>query len=144
HPAQLWDAQRAIRLVRAHAAAYGIAPNRIGMIGFSAGGHLTAMAATHFDNGDAAARDPVERTGSRPDFIILGYPVTSFEALSSSGLESSPIGPFLGPNPSASLLADLTPVRRVTAQTPPAFIYATTEDALVPVEQSLIFYKALV
>lgn len=142
HPIQLQDAQRAIRFVRSHATAYGIAPNRIGMIGFSAGGHLTAMAATHFDGGSPNAPDPIDRASSRPDFIVLGYPVISFEALSSkpgAGLSS----PFLGSSPTPALLADLSADRHITAQTPPAFIYATTEDELVPVDQSVLFYRAL-
>jgi acetyl esterase/lipase len=143
HPIQLQDAQRAIRFVRSHATAYGLAPNRIGMIGFSAGGHLTAMAATHFDGGDPDVPDPIDRVSSRPDFIILGYPVISFEALSASRTGSGLSIPFLGPSPSPALLEDLSADRHVTAQTPPAFIYATTEDALVPVDQSLLFYRAL-
>jgi hypothetical protein len=113
------------------------------MIGFSAGGHLTAMAATHFDSGNPNAPDPIDRTGSRPDFIVLGYPVTSFEALVSSKPGAGLSGPFLGPNPNPALLADLSADKHVTAQTPPAFIYATTEDELVPVDQSILFYRAL-
>jgi acetyl esterase/lipase len=142
HPIQLQDAQRAIRLVRSRATEYGIAPDRIGMIGFSAGGHLTAMAATHFDSGNSSASEPIDRAGSRPDFIVVGYPVISFEALPSkpgTGLS----GPFLGANPSAALLEDLSADRHVTVRTPPTFIYATTEDALVPVDQSILFYRAL-
>jgi acetyl esterase/lipase len=141
HPIQLWDAQRAIRLVRSRATAYGIAPDRIGMIGFSAGGHLTAMAATHFDSGNPDAGDPIDHAGSRPDFIMLGYPVISFENLT-PGLRNV-LDPFVGPNPNQSLLDDLSVERHVTAQTPRAFIYATTDDELVPVEQSLVFYRAL-
>jgi len=141
HPIQLQDAQRAIRFVRSHASTYGIARNRIGMIGFSAGGHLAAMAATHFDNGNPDAADPTERQGSRPDFIIVGYPTISFENLPPQ--IRNDLAPFLGPNPSKALLDELSADRHVTAQTPPAFIYATTDDELVPVEQSIIFYQAL-
>src|SRR6185312_16013987 len=108
HPIQLQDAQRAIRFVRSRATAYGIAPNRIGMIGFSPGGHLTAMAATHFDGGDPTSPDPVDRASSRPDFIVLGYPVISFEALSASKPGAGVSGPFLGTNPTPALLADLS------------------------------------
>ena len=141
HPAQLQDAQRAIRLVRSQASAYGIAPDRIGMIGFSAGGHLTAMTATHFDPGDPKAADPIDRASSRPDFIILGYPLTSFASMQppKNGRANS----YLGPNPSPALIDDVSPDRHVTAQTPPAFIYATTEDEILPVEQSVLFYRAL-
>ncbi len=79
HPIELGDAQRAIRLVRARAPEFGIAADRIGLMGFSAGGHLAATAGTHFDAGKADATDPIERAGSRPDFLILAYPVVSFD-----------------------------------------------------------------
>jgi acetyl esterase/lipase len=140
-PIQLQDAQRAIRFIRSRATAYGIAPDRIGMIGFSAGGHLTAMAATHFDGGNPGAGDPIDRAGSRPDFIILGYPLISFESLTPR--IRSDLNPLLGANPSQAMLDDLSADRQVTARTPPAFIYATTDDELVPVEQSIVFYRAL-
>jgi acetyl esterase/lipase len=141
HPIQLQDAQRAIRFVRSRATAYRIAPDRIGMIGFSAGGHLTAMAATHFDSGNPDASDPIDRAGSRPDFIVLGYPVISFEGLT-PGLRNV-LDPFVGSNPSQDMLDDLSVERHVSARTPPAFIYATTDDELVPVEHSILFYRAL-
>ena len=80
HPIELGDAQRAIRLVRARAAEYGVKPDRIGMIGFSAGGHLTSTVETHFDNGNPDAPDPIDRASSRPDFAVLGYAVISFTA----------------------------------------------------------------
>lgn len=79
HPVELWDAQRAIRYVRLHAEEFGIRPDRIGVWGFSAGGHLASTAGTHFDNGDPNAADPVNRQSSRPDFLILAYPVITFE-----------------------------------------------------------------
>src|SRR6202790_5758794 len=78
HPVELGDGQRAIRLVRAHAGEYGIAPDRVGVMGFSAGGHLAATMGTHFDDGIAPDLDPIQRAGSRPDFLVLGYPVISF------------------------------------------------------------------
>ena len=74
HPIELGDAQRAIRLVRSRAKEFDVSPDRIGMMGFSAGGHLASTAATHFDGGNSAAADPIDRAGSRPDFVILGYP----------------------------------------------------------------------
>ena len=80
HPIELGDAQRAIRLVRTHAAEYGVKPDRIGMMGFSAGGHLTSTAETHFDAGNPAAPDPIDRASSRPDFAVLCYAVVSFIA----------------------------------------------------------------
>src|SRR5690242_1406710 len=77
HPNELWDAQRAIRYVRAHATDFHLQPDRIGIMGFSAGGHLAASAGTHFDTADANAPDPIDRADDRPDFMILGYPVIS-------------------------------------------------------------------
>src|SRR4051812_24019553 len=77
HPIELGDAQRAIRAVRAKASEYRIAPDRVGIMGFSAGGHLASSAGTHFDAGNPSAADPVDHMGSRPDFLILGYPVIS-------------------------------------------------------------------
>src|SRR5207248_5329100 len=78
HPVELGDAQRAIRMVRAQAKDFGVAPDRIGIMGFSAGGHLASTTGTHFDSGNPDASDPIDRAGSRPDFLILGYPVISF------------------------------------------------------------------
>src|SRR6185437_7400982 len=80
HPIELGDAQRAIRTVRAKAAEWHITPDRIGIMGFSAGGHLSVTASTHFDAGKPGDTDPIERVGSRPDFAILGYPVVSLVA----------------------------------------------------------------
>src|ERR1700736_6671126 len=80
HPIEMQDAQRAIRFVRARAQELGVRPDRIGMMGFSAGGHLASTVATHFDGGNPAAADPIDRAGSRPDFVILAYPVISMTA----------------------------------------------------------------
>src|SRR5260221_7962296 len=80
HPIEIGDAQRAIRMVRAQAKEFGLAPDRVGIMGFSAGGHLASHAATHFDAGDSSAPDPIDRAGSRPDFAILAYPVITFTA----------------------------------------------------------------
>src|SRR5262249_13679312 len=80
HPIELGDAHRAIRIVRSKAAQFGVKPDRIGVIGFSAGGHLAATTATHFDTGNSSASDPIDRVGCRPDFAILGYAVISFMA----------------------------------------------------------------
>ena len=148
YPVELEDAQRAIRLVRAQAAEFDIDPARLGMMGFSAGGHLTATAGTHFDAGNPNAADPVDRESSRPDFLILAYPVISFQASTlgttdvlrangNSGLN------LLGPNPDPKLLDDLSDELQVTAQTPPTFIYHCTTDHTVPVASSLAFYLAL-
>ena len=105
HPIELGDAQRAIRTVRARAAEFNIMPDRIGMMGFSAGGHLTSTAGTHFDAGKPDASDPIERVGSRPDFLILGYPVISFDpAITHAGSLKN----LLGENPDPKLVENLS------------------------------------
>ncbi len=147
HPVELNDAQRAIRIVRSRAQEFGIQPDRIGMMGFSAGGHLAATAGTHFDAGKPDAADPIERAGSRPDFLILCYPVISFQggvagpnilnAYAASGRN------LLGDNPNQKTLDELSNELQVTPQTPPTFLYHTTNDNLVAVENSVQFYLAL-
>jgi acetyl esterase/lipase len=140
HPIELGDAQRAIRTVRARATEFNVIPDRIGMMGFSAGGHLTATAGTHFDAGKADAADPIDRASSRPDFLILGYPVISFDpAVAHAGSVKN----LLGDNPDPKLIEDLSNDLRVTAQTPPTFLFHTTNDNGVPVENSVRFYLAL-
>src|SRR3954466_5280510 len=140
HPIELGDAQRAIRTVRARAAEFNIIPDRIGMMGFSAGGHLTSTAGTHFDSGKADSPDPIERVGSRPDFLILGYPVISFDpAVTHAGS----LRMLLGDNPDPKLVENLSNDLQVTSQTPPTFIFHTTNDNGVPVENSVRFYLAL-
>jgi acetyl esterase/lipase len=140
HPIELGDAQRAIRIVRARAADFGVAPDRIGFMGFSAGGHLASTVGTHFDEGKASASDPIERAGSRPDFLILAYPVISFDpAIAHAGSVRN----LLGEKPDPKLLDDLSNDLRVTAQTPPTFLFHTTADTAVPVENSVRFYLAL-
>jgi acetyl esterase/lipase len=140
HPVELSDAQRAIRYVRAHADEYKIRADRIGIWGFSAGGHLAATAGTHFDSGDPQAADPIDRQGSRPDFLILAYPVITLQAPfahvgSRTNLLGNPADPAL-----VSLLSNEL---QVTEKTPPTFLFHTTEDATVPVENSIMFYSAL-
>jgi acetyl esterase/lipase len=140
HPAPLQDAQRAIRVVRAGAERRGISPRRIGIIGFSAGGHLAATAGTHFDQGNPAAADPVERVGCRPDFLILCYPVIIFDELHSHrGSQNN----LLGPNADPDLVKSLSNEKQVTAETPPTFLFHTDEDTVVPAENSVQFYLAL-
>jgi acetyl esterase/lipase len=140
HPIELGDAQRAIRTVRARAADFSILPDRIGMMGFSAGGHLTSTAGTHFDAGKPDASDPIERVSSRPDFLILGYPVVSFDpAIMHAGSRRS----LLGENPDPKLVEDLSNELRVTPQTPPTFLFHTANDPAVPVENSVRFFLAL-
>jgi len=140
HPAPLQDVQRAIRLVRSRAEQWQVNPQRIGVWGFSAGGHLAATASTHFDHGNPDSSDPVERVSCRPDFCILAYPVISFtEPFTHKGSRNN----LLGPNPDTKLLEDLSNEKRVTQQTPPTFLFHTNEDKGVPPENSIVYYLAL-
>jgi acetyl esterase/lipase len=140
HPIQLGDAQRAIRTVRARADEFRVEPDRIGLMGFSAGGHLASTAATHFDAGDPAAPDPIDRVSSRPDFLVLGYPVVSFD---SAITHAGSVRNLLGDQPEPKLIEELSNERHVTAQTPPTFLFHTTDDTVVPVENSVRFFLAL-
>jgi acetyl esterase/lipase len=139
HPVELWDAQRAIRIVRFKAAEYRLSPDRIGIMGFSAGGHLASTAGTHFDEGDPANGDPINRVSSRPDFLVLCYPVISFGEFAHQGSRRN----LLGENPDPKLVESLSNETQVTARTPPTFLFHTTNDATVPVENSVMFYAAL-
>jgi acetyl esterase/lipase len=140
HPIELGDAQRAIRLVRARAKDFAIRPDRVGMMGFSAGGHLASTAGTHFDHGDPKAADPVDRVSSRPDFLILAYAVISF--ISPYAHQGSARN-LLGEHPGPELLQELSSELHVTAQTPPTFLFSTSADTAVPAENSVVFYLAL-
>jgi acetyl esterase/lipase len=140
HPAMMHDAQRGLRCVRAHAQEWGIAPDRIGIWGFSAGGHLASTAATHFDAGNSSADDPIDRVSSRPDFAILAYPViTCSEPFRHQGSCKN----LLGDNPDPKLADYLSNEKQVTAQTPPTFLFHTNDDEGVPAENSVAFYMAL-
>jgi len=140
HPIELGDAQRALRFVRHHAADYGIAPDKIGIWGFSAGGHLASTAGTHFDSGNPSAADAIDRVSSRPDFMILAYPVIS---LMMPYVHQGSLRNLLGENPDPQLVASLSNETQVTPQTPPTFLFHTTSDSGVPVENSVLFYLAL-
>jgi acetyl esterase/lipase len=141
HPAPLQDAQRAIRTVRSRAEEFGVKPDRIGILGFSAGGHLASTAVTHFDAGDAQADDAAMRASSRPDFGILCYPVIAFDRpFTHKGSQRN----LLGENASPELVASLSNEKQITEQTPPCFVWHTWEDKGVPPENSLVFYQALV
>ena len=140
HPIELGDAQRAMRFVRAHAADFRINPDHIGLMGFSAGGHLAASVATHFDSGNPTAPDPIDRVSCRPDFLILGYPViTLFQPYAHQGSVTA----LLGDHPDPNLLRDLSPELHVTPQTPPTFLVTTSEDTTVPPENTMDFYRSL-
>jgi len=138
HPTQLMDAKRAIRWVRAHAKEYGVDPQRIGMVGFSAGGHLTAMAETQFDAGDAGAPDPVERVSSRPDFAVLGYAAIDLAD------NRWNVRVLTGSRTPPATLPQLKPASNVRPDSPPTFLWATTTDELVPPTNATLMYNALV
>ena len=141
HPVMLHDVQRAIRTVRAKATEWKVDGKRIGVWGFSAGGHLAATAATHFDAGKPADADPIERMGSRPDFAILAYPVMTFtqEEFVHKGSRKN----LLGETPDPKLVELLSNEKQVTKETPPTFLFHTNEDTGVPPENSVLFYLAL-
>ena len=135
----LLDAQRAIRMARSNAAAWAIDPKRIGIIGFSAGGHLASTVATHFDNGNAAATDPIERMSSRPDFAILVYPVISMGEIGHGGSKNN----LLGPNATADLVKQFSNELQITEQTCPTYLTHALDDKIVSPENSRLFHEGL-
>jgi len=135
----LLDAQRAIRLTRAHAREWAIDPAKVGIMGFSAGGHLASTAGTHFDAGDAKAIDPIDRLSSRPDFMVLVYPVITMMEFTHGGSRLN----LLGKNPSEELVRRYSNELQVTNDTPPTFLVHAGDDGAVPVQNSLLFYSAL-
>lgn len=138
--APLLDAQRAIRFVRARAADHGIDANKVGICGFSAGGHLASTAATHFDEGNKDAEDPIDRNSCRPDFCVLGYPVVTMEdGVTHGGSKRN----LLGAKPDPKLVEEYSNEKHVTAKTPPTFLFQTDEDKPVPAENAVRFYLAL-
>jgi acetyl esterase/lipase len=141
-PIPLYDARRAVQTVRARAADYKINPNRIGIIGFSAGGHLAALASTQFIPGKPDADDPIERVSSRPDFLVLGYPWIG--AISSDTSHLSYCKLFNLMEACEALRTAYSPDLFVTKDTPPTFWFHTFDDETVPLEQGLRFYEALV
>ncbi len=136
----LMDAQRAMRLVRYHAEEWNVDPARIGIMGFSAGGHLASTLSTHYDGGNPSGDDPVDRVSCRPDFSILIYPVISFnDDFTHSGSKWA----LLGDNPDAELVTYFSNELQVTDDTPPAILVHSGDDKSVPVENSLVYYEAL-
>lgn len=140
HPTMLHDVQRALRTVRSQAAHYKLSPQRIGVMGFSAGGHLASTVATHFDRGQSAASDPIDQASCRPDFAILCYPVI---ALSTPYAHLGSKRNLLGNEPSQELVDSLSNEKMITRDTPPTFLFHTNEDAGVPSENSVLFYLGL-
>jgi acetyl esterase/lipase len=141
HPAPIQDAQRAVRTVRSRAKEWGVDPERVGILGFSAGGHLASTVATHFNESfNEAIEDAIDQVSPRPDFAVLIYPVISFsEPFSHAGSRRN----LLGTEPDPSLVEKMSNDKQVNAQTPPTFLIHTWEDSGVPPENSIFFYLAL-
>jgi acetyl esterase/lipase len=140
HPAALQDAQRAIRMVRSAAKKWDIDPNRIGILGFSAGGHLASSAGTHFQKRYYDATDSMDSVSCRPDFMVLVYPVISFTKwCAHTGSRRN----LLGKDPDKILVESLSNEQQVTAETPPTFLVHANDDKGVPPENSIYFYLAL-
>lgn len=137
HPIPFMDARRAMRYVRFHAADWGIDPMRIGVLGFSAGGHLASMLATHFDDGDPTSDDPIERLSSRPDVQILIYPVITLSPNFGCWWN------ILGDNPPVDIINFFCTERHVRPQSPPAFLAHSIDDVGVPVLNSDLYAAAL-
>lgn len=140
HLSPLMDAKRAIRLVRANATKWNIKKDQVGIMGFSAGGHLASTLGTHFDSGDANAADSVERQSSRPDFMVLVYPVIT---MSKPVMHAGSRNNLIGQNADSTLAKLYSNELQVTKETPPTFLLHATDDKSVPVENSLLFYQAL-
>ncbi|HET8636317.1 MAG TPA: alpha/beta hydrolase [Acidobacteriaceae bacterium] len=142
YPVEINDGRRAMRLIRSHAAEYGIDPDRLGVWGSSAGGHLASSLGTHCENvtEQDTNSDPVDELSCKPDFMVLAYPVISMELPETHAGSRRAL---LGPDPDPKLAHEYSNQFAVTADTPPTFIVATTNDPLVPVENSLDFYRAL-
>ena len=140
HPIPLLDAQRALRTIRFRAKELHLNPEHIGILGFSAGGHLASTAGTHFDAGKVESDDPIDRVSCRPDFMLLCYPVIAFgEKFTHQGSQNN----LIGPDASNELIEFLSNEKQVTPQTPPTFLFHTDEDTAVPAENSVMFYLAL-
>ncbi|MFN4873775.1 MAG: alpha/beta hydrolase [Akkermansiaceae bacterium] len=139
HPIMLNDAARAVRMVRARATEWNIDPTKVGIMGSSAGGHLTSTLLSHFDAGNAEAADPIDRQSSRPDLGVLCYAVITMGEFTHKGSKKN----LLGDNPSEELVTLLSSELQVKADTPPCFIWHTWDDGVVPVENSMLFASAL-
>ena len=137
-PAPMLDVQRALRTVRSKAKDYGIDPNRVGIMGFSAGGHLASTAATHFDAGNKDAKDPIDRVSCRPDFAILAYAVITMGKETHGGSKKN----LIGDKPSDEKMEFYSNEKRVTKETPPTFLVHTVEDKAVPIANSTLFKAA--
>jgi acetyl esterase/lipase len=140
HKAPLMDAQRAMRLMRFNSKKWNIDPKKIGIMGFSAGGHLASTLGTHFDYGNSASADSVEKLSCRPDFMILMYPVITF---TDSCMHRGSREALLGKNPDPELVKYYSNELQVKKDTPPAFIVQAEDDTTVPVKNAFLMYDAL-
>lgn len=141
HPAPLDDARRAMKLIRSNAKAWSVDPKRVGVIGFSAGGHLASSLSTMWDDGDPSADDSIERQSSRPDFSMLVYPVISMEeGIAHGGSRQN----LLGDSPDTQFVEKMSTYRQVNDRTPPTFLAHATDDTGVIPENSIRYYQALV
>ena len=138
-PNPLLDAARALRTVRSRAKEWNLDEKRIGILGFSAGGHLASTLGTHFDSGKTDATDPIERAGSRPDLMVLIYPVITMGEFTHQGSKKN----LLGEKPTGDLIKLYSNEQQVTKETPPTFLVHTMTDTAVPVENSLMFLSAV-
>jgi acetyl esterase/lipase len=139
YPAPIADAERAMRLLRSRADEFGFAPDHLGAWGFSAGGHIASVLATLFDNGVPASADAIEHMSDRPDFVILAYPVISMK----SGIaHEDSLHNLLGPSPDPALAALLSTEDHVTPMSPPAFVFTTNDDEVVPSKNSMLYVAA--
>jgi acetyl esterase/lipase len=140
YPVEIEDGRRAMRLLRARAAEWRIDPNRIGVWGSSAGGHLASSLGTHCDAAPQAGADPVDALSCKPDFMVLAYPVISMEP---SITHQGSLENLLGAKPDPSLVREYSNELEVTPSTPPTFLFATERDPVVPVQNSVSFYNAM-
>ncbi|MCM4167458.1 Acetyl esterase [Arenibacter antarcticus] len=140
HKVPLQDAQRAMRLVRSKAMEWNIDSNNIGIIGFSAGGHLASTLGTHYNEAVYAKQDEIDQLSARPDFMTLAYPVITMGEINTHGGSRKNL---LGENPSQKMVDHFSNELQVTVDTPPTFLVHATDDTAVPVENSLLFYAAL-
>ncbi len=135
----LIDAQRALRMVRSMADTFNIEPNKIGILGFSAGGHLASTLGTHYEEKVYEPLDDIDTQSARPDFMALGYPVISFGPDTHSGSKKN----LIGENPAADLADYFSNEKQVTSNTPPTFLFHSADDGGVDVKNSILFFEAL-
>lgn len=140
HPVEMWDGQRAVRWVRAHAAQYHIDTARVGVLGFSAGGHLASTVSTHYDGGKPGAADSIDRQGCRPAFSVLGYPVITMQT---SFTHAQSRDNLLASNQTQIMIDSLSNEKQVNDKTPPAFLFHATDDGAVPIKNSQSYYDSL-